>query len=131
MKDDPSLIIQYIQIKARDVTGAVTTLTCAQYFKAFSNMTQFLPNFLPWLINVAKHNDYHITEGIFNKNKSNRYTYNPFNETRLPWDQTKDLVLSYTAASQADRYINLHKKNITDQLKSNHTLMHYIGVYQI
>ena len=130
MQDDPSLIIQDIHMQSRDATGSVVTLTCAQYFKAISNMTQFLSRTLPWPIDVVQHHNSHLTEGIRNQTKSNGYIYNPITATRLPWDQTKDLGLAYKAASQAERDINLRKNEITDQLKSNHALMTSIGVYQ-
>ena len=45
------------------------------------------------------------------------------------WDQTRDLGLAYSAASQAERDINLRKVEITDQLKTSHALMSQVVVH--
>ena len=59
MQDDPTLIIQDIHMQSRDDSGDKVTLTCAQFFKAISNMTQFLSKTEPWPLDVVQHHNSH------------------------------------------------------------------------
>ena len=64
MQEKPKLIIQDIHIQFRYLTEEIVTLTCANYFKGISNMTQFLSKTEAWPFNVLQHHNTHLIEGI-------------------------------------------------------------------
>ena len=60
--------------------------------------------------------------------QSNGYTYTGSTTTRIPFDQTRDLCLAYTAASQAEKDINIREEEVIDNMKTNHVLAAALGV---
>ena len=130
VQDDPTVIIQGIHQKTTDGSGSEVLMTVTQYFRAISNMTQFFSRTEIWPIDVVQHFLTHLDLKVRNQMKSSGFSYSSGTATRMPFEQTKDLCLAFTAASQAEKDINIRKEEVMDNIKTNHVLALQVNASQ-